>query len=169
MRKRILIGVVCVAASALAGVGQEKAKQSNRAQDEAAIRAIIQEEITSWNAGDAKVYSQHFAEDGTFTNVRGEFYRGHKEYLDRHEVIFRGMFKGSKLTQEIVSLRFVRPDVAIVETLTEVTGYKDLRLGTSADSSGKLRTRLMQVMTKQAGAWTIQTYHNTDIKTPPAK
>ena len=156
----VLLAVVMVGTGAFA---------QDRKQDEAAIRAIIQEEITSWNAGDAKIYSQRFAEDGTFTNVRGEFYRGHKEFLDRHEVIFRGMFKGSKLTQQIVSLRFVTPDVAIVETLTEVTGYKELRLGTSADTSGRLRTRLLQVMTKHGGAWTIQTYHNTDIKSPPTK
>jgi hypothetical protein len=37
--------------------------------DEIAIRNIIQEEITAWNAGDAAAYSRHFAAEGTFTNI----------------------------------------------------------------------------------------------------
>src|SRR6266576_4086098 len=42
--------------------------------DEAAIRSILQEEVPDWNKGDAQAYSQHFAADGTFTNIRGMFF-----------------------------------------------------------------------------------------------
>jgi hypothetical protein len=42
--------------------------------------------------------------------------------LKRHEVIFNGMFKGSTLKVEFVSLRFIQPGVAIVELVTEVAG-----------------------------------------------
>jgi hypothetical protein len=53
--------------------------------DEIAIRNIIQEEITAWNAGDAAAYSRHFSEDGTFTNIRGQFFTGRQAFIDRHD------------------------------------------------------------------------------------
>jgi uncharacterized protein (TIGR02246 family) len=57
------------------------AAMSQPASDEIAIRKIIQEEITAWNAGDAVAYSRHFASDGTFTNVRGQFFTGRQRSL----------------------------------------------------------------------------------------
>ena len=44
-----------------------------RGADEAAIRDILKEEVAAWNLGDANAYSQHFATDGTFTNLLGMF------------------------------------------------------------------------------------------------
>jgi uncharacterized protein (TIGR02246 family) len=134
--------------------------------DEAAIRSILQEEMTAWNKGDAPAYSRHFAADGTFTNIRGMFFTGHKAFLDRHEEIFKGMFRGTVLRQDVVSLRFIRSDVAVVETLTCVSGFSASGPppGTHADAKGRLRTRLLQVMVKNGDEWKITAYHNVDIK-----
>lgn len=135
-------------------------------QDDAAIRSILQEEVTAWNKGDAKTYSQHFATDGTFTNIQGMFFTGHKAFLDRHEEIFKGMFRGTVLQQEVVSIRFIRPDTAIVETLTWVSGFpaSGPPPATRTDAKGRLRTRLLQVMVKNSAGWKIVTYHNVDVK-----
>jgi uncharacterized protein (TIGR02246 family) len=133
--------------------------------DENAIRKILDEEVATWNQGDADGYSKHFADDGTFTNVQGTFYAGHKAFCDRHEVIFKGPFKGTTLQLKVVSLRFLKGDVAICETLTWVSNFKndpppDLHL----DVKGRLRTRLLQVMEKRGGEWQTVVYHNVDIK-----
>lgn len=44
--------------------------------DEIAVRTIVQDEIAAWNSADAVAYSRHFATDGTFTNIRGQFFTG---------------------------------------------------------------------------------------------
>ncbi len=134
--------------------------------DEAAIRSILQEEVTAWNKGDAQTYSQHFAQDGTFTNILGMFFTGHQAFLDRHEEIFKGMFRGTVLTQDIVSLKFVRPDTAVVETLTWISGFSPSGPppGTHTDAKGRLRTRLLQLMVKDSDEWKIAVYHNVDVK-----
>jgi uncharacterized protein (TIGR02246 family) len=132
--------------------------------DETAIRNIIQEEISAWNAGDAIAYARHFAADGTFTNVRGQFFTGRQAFTERHDFVFKGQFKGSTLKQDIVSLKFARPDVAIVEVLTSVTEIQQLSPGTNTDAKGRLRTRLLQVLVKDGGEWKIVAYHNTDVK-----
>ena len=133
--------------------------------DEDAIRSILDDEIATWNQGDTDGYSKHFAADGTFTNVPGMFFAGHQAFRDRHEVIFKGPFRGTKLQLRVVSLRFLSPDVAVCETLEWVSDFKggappSLHL----DTKGRLRTRLLQVMAKRSGEWQVVVYHNVDIK-----
>lgn len=136
------------------------------APDDTAIRRIVQDEIAAWNRGDAVAYSRHFATDGTFTNITGQFFTGYEAFLKQHEVIFQGRFKQTTLQQDIVSLKFVRPDVAVVEVLTAVTGVvaTQLATGTSPDAAGRLRTRLLQVVVKQGQEWKVVSYHNVDVK-----
>jgi uncharacterized protein (TIGR02246 family) len=150
-------------------LGLMLAEGAIRAQDnpdERAIRQILDSEVTTWNKGDADGYSGHFATDGTFTNIRGMFFTGHQEFRDRHEAIFTGEFRGTSLKQEIVSLRFIRPDVAVAETLTWVSGFSKAGAppGTQLDANGRLRTRLLQVLRKDGGEWKIVVYHNVDVK-----
>ena len=81
-------------------------------------------------------------------------------------MIFEGRFKQTTLQQDIVSLKFVRPDVAVVEVLTSVAGVVagQLAPGTAGDAAGRLRTRLLQVVVKQGEAWKVVAYHNVDVK-----
>lgn len=136
--------------------------QSN--PEEAAIRKILDEEVAAWNKGDADAYSRHFATDGTFTNLLGTFFQGREAFRERHAQIFSGAYRGSRKELEVVSLKFVRPDVAIVETLQTVSGFQKLLPGTSADAKGRLQTRLLQVLVKDGSEWKIATYHNVDVK-----
>ena len=155
---KVLVGLAIVVMATQLG--------AQTASDETAIRSIVQDEIAAWNKGDATAYSRHFAADGTFTNITGQFFTGYDAFLKQHQVIFEGRFKQTTLQQDIVSLQFVRPDVAVVEVLTAVAGVVSGQLaqGTNPDASGRLRTRLLQVVAKQGGEWKIVAYHNVDVK-----
>ncbi len=132
--------------------------------DETAVRNIIQEEIAAWNSGDAVGFARHFAADGTFTNLRGQFFTGREAFMERHDFIFKGIYRGTAMKQDVVSLKFVRPDVAVVETLMAVIGIQKLPPGMNVDDKGRLRSRLLQVMVKEGGEWKIGTFHNTDVR-----
>lgn len=41
---------------------------------------------------------------------------------------------------------------------------QDTLPGTTVDDKGRLRTRLLQVLTKQNEEWKIVAYHNVDVK-----
>jgi uncharacterized protein (TIGR02246 family) len=152
------IAMVIVLLAGVAGTAQSKA-------DENAIHSILDDEITTWNHGDTDGYSRHFAADGTFTNVMGMFFAGRQAFRDRHEIIFKGPFRGTMLQLQVVSLRFLTDDVAVCETLTWVSGFKPgAPPGLQLDPKGRLRTRLLQVMAKRSGEWQIVVYHNVDIK-----
>jgi uncharacterized protein (TIGR02246 family) len=132
--------------------------------DTTAVRNIVRNEIETWNKGDAVGYSRDFSAAGTFTNIRGQFFTGYPGYLKQHEVIFQGIFKNSTLKQDVVSLQFIRPDVAIIETVATVAGAAQSPVGVTKDEKGRIRTRLLQVVTKESGVWKIVTYHNVDVK-----
>src|SRR5215469_14925648 len=133
--------------------------------DENAIHSLLDDEVSSWNQGDTDGYSKHFAADGTFTNVPGMFFTGRQAFRDRHEFIFKGPFRGTMLQAQVVSLRFLTADVAVCEALEWVSGFTSgAPPGLHLDAKGRLRTRLLQVMTKRNGEWQIVVYHNVDIK-----
>jgi uncharacterized protein (TIGR02246 family) len=137
---------------------------SHNATDEAAIRQLLEEETTAWNNSDAEAYARHFAVDGTCTPITGGFFTGRDAFRQSHEQIFKGIYRGSTKHGDLVSLKFVRADVAIVETLETVTGFQKLPPGISPDAKGRLRARLLQVLVKNGGEWQIATYHNVDVK-----
>jgi uncharacterized protein (TIGR02246 family) len=133
--------------------------------DESAIRGIVKEEAIAWTKGDAAAYSLHFAENGTFTNILGQFSTGRDNFLKHHAELFRGPYRGTILHHDVVSLQLLRSDVAVVEVLTSVTGFQKLAPGLNTDKDGRrLRTRLLQVLVKDKGAWQIVAYHNVDVK-----
>ncbi|MBD2701495.1 hypothetical protein IC229_12665 [Spirosoma sp. BT702] len=86
--------------------------------------------------------------------------------MDQHDVIFKSFFKNTVLKQKIVSIKFVRSDVALLETLCQVSGFakEGIPARLQLDAKGQLHTRLLQVLSKDAGVWKIVSYHNVDIK-----
>ncbi|HEX5426326.1 MAG TPA: SgcJ/EcaC family oxidoreductase [Candidatus Acidoferrales bacterium] len=159
-KRMILVGLLCsvIWCSDLPVLAQDHS-------DEAAIRNIVADEVAAWDKGDAVAYSRHFAAQGTFTNILGAFYKGHDAFVKEHDHIFKTIFRGSTLQQDIVSLQFADPDVAVVEVLTAVTGAKlPSARSDTADMQGRLRTRLLQVIVRRGGAWEIVAYHNVEVK-----
>lgn len=134
--------------------------------DDARIRAIVAEQVAAWNVGDAAAFSRSFTEDGSFTNIVGTVYYGHKAFEDRHRDIFGAFFKGSRITMTVGRIRFVRPDVAIVDVATEVSDLRGTPPGVKANAAGRLQTRLQEVYVKDRGDWRMVSYHNVDVKTP---
>src|SRR5882757_9022239 len=156
-------------ASILAMVLSTSMLSAQSKPDDSTIKKILQDEEIAWNAGDAESYSRHFAADGTFTNVLGMYYTGHDVFVERHAAIFKTVFRGTTLQYDIVSVKFVRADVAIVETLARVSGFSASGPppGTHAGAEGRLCTRLLQVMVRDSGEWRIVSCHNVDVKPRP--
>ena len=139
--------------------------------DEQQIRQIVAEQVVAWNAGDAKAFSARFAEHGSFTNIRGTLFYGHQAFWDRHREIFEGAFKGSRLAMTVGKIRFIRPDVAIVDLVTQVSELKGWLPGVGPRSDGTIQTRLQEVYVKDInvkdnGQWWIESYHNVGVKEP---
>jgi uncharacterized protein (TIGR02246 family) len=128
--------------------------------DEAMVKQLLDELVDAWNRGDTEGYGARFLGDATFTNVNGMFHEGREEFDRRHEEIFRGALKGTTITLTPRKLRFIRPDIAIVDTDCGVFGAAVQPPGVQAGADGALRTCLLLVLAKQGGSWWIAAYHN---------
>ena len=127
--------------------------------DEKAIQQLFSELMDAWNRGDASAFGARFQADGTFTNVNGGFYIGGDDFNLRHDEIFRGVFKGTTLSMTTRKLRFLRPDIAVVDMDLGVFGCHARPPGVQV-RDGALRTCLLMVLTKDHGKWWIAAYHN---------
>ncbi len=134
-----------------------------------AIEALVAGLTEAWNRGDAKAYSARFAADGSFTNVLGIVAYGREIFELRHAEIFSTVYKGSVLQQSIGKLRFIRPDVAVVDVDAAVSGYRRLPPGVQVGSDGVLRAKLQLVLTRESDGWWISAYHNVDVKPLPPR
>jgi uncharacterized protein (TIGR02246 family) len=124
------------------------------------IQQLLGELTDAWDRGDASAFGARYRADGTFTNVSGGFYVGRDEFNLRHEDVFRGVFKGTRLSMTIRKLRFLRPDIAVVDLDLGVFGCHVRPPGVQVGPDGTLRTCLLMVLTKDHEKWWIAAYHN---------
>lgn len=131
-------------------------------EDRAAILAILAAQDAAWCAGDVAAFGARCLPDVVFTNVVGVFSVGKAPFDAQHEHIFATIYKGSRLTQELVHIVLPTSDVAVVDTLTAVSGAAHLPPGAQA-IDGAFRTRLEQVMVRGDGGWWVQSFHNVPV------
>ena len=141
--------------------------------DDVAIRSIVQGQADAWNAGDAEAFAAHYADTGTFTNVIVMHSYGRQAFVAQHQRIFATIYKGSHNTFNISKTTYLRPDVALVEIDGILTGAQELPPGLKAGPDGALRVKLLEVMTREQGSWSVAAFHNVAVyllpAAPPAK
>jgi uncharacterized protein (TIGR02246 family) len=104
--------------------------------------------------------SDHVTENVSFTNIFGTVRFGREEFIERHKEIAQTFFKGTRAKSSITKLRFVRPDVAIVDVAGELSGFQKVYPGLPVGKDGILRNKLLLVLVKEHGAWWITEFHN---------
>ena len=142
--------------------------RAQAAADEAAIRAIIAEQVVAWDAGDGSRYARHVAPEVSFTNLFGMVMYGADAFRDRHAEILSGFYKGTRKKHAVRRIRFLTPDVAVADIDNEVHGVTTMPGGIVVPPDGIVKTQLMEVFVRRSGGWWIEAYHNVDVK-PGAK
>jgi uncharacterized protein (TIGR02246 family) len=131
---------------------------------DSAIRAIVADQAASWNAGDGARYASRVGADVSFTNLFGMVMYGSAPFVKRHQEILGTFYKGTTKKHTIRKIRFVTPDVALVDIDNEVHGVKAMPAGIPVPPDGVIKTQLMEVFVRRNGQWWIEAYHNVDTK-----
>ena len=95
-------------------------------------------------------------------------YVGRQAFEERHATIFRTVYAGSHFSGRVRTLKFITPDVVIVELEAALSNYKSLPPGVHAEADGVLYTELEQVFAKRDGHWEMVAFHNVDRKPAPS-
>jgi uncharacterized protein (TIGR02246 family) len=131
---------------------------------EAQIRALVAAQATAWNAGDAVGYAKDVSADVSFTNLFGMVMYGESAFVERHKQILSTFYKGTTKHHQIRRIRFVTPDVALVDIDNEVHGVKAMPPGIAVPPDGIIKTQLMEVFVRRGSRWFLEAFHNVDTK-----
>lgn len=140
--------------------------------DEKAIGGIIDEFVATWNRRDAAAWAAQFAVDSDHINVVGMLFEGQAENHRRHAEIFLGMFKNSTLRHHIRRLRFLSPDIALVDLDSVMSIVGPLPPAFTAiskrnpDGAAVMHSRMRHVMKKTDGRWVIVASQNSPVMVP---
>ena len=149
-----LILSALILAAALSTNAQESPKIS---KDEAAIRKVVKQVEDGWNAHDGKPFADPFATDADYVVVNGARIKGREAIEKGHTAIFTTFYKESHIVSTVRSIRFLRPDVAIVHLEWNL----EFRAGGETRKSHAMNT---MVMTKDGDKWSIAAFQNTPIQ-----
>jgi uncharacterized protein (TIGR02246 family) len=156
--KCFLILLAC-AVSIFSGASQSRAQNSGAPEDEAAIRAIIDKMTDAFNKHDAKASSQFYAPDADFVNVAGRSARGPAEIEKFGAAAHSTRLKEATIKTLNVTIRFIRPDVAIVHKTHEMSGF----LGPDGTKVPPYQELGLWVFEKENGVWLVASFQNTTV------
>ena len=141
--------------------------------DRNAIQHLVQDEQDAWNHGDAAAFAAHFADNGSFTNIVGMQTYGRAPFQAQHQRIFTTIYKGSHNEFTLGHVNFVRPDVAIADVDGVLSKMVSVPPGTPLFPDGSTHVKLQLVLSKENGAWQIDSFHNVTVNPaisgPPPK
>ena len=132
---------------------------SNR-EDEEAIRKVIVGTTETFNQHDAKAFTRFYAPDAELVTVRGERMKGAAEIEKGLAAIFATRAKAVTLKTLDMSVRFIRPDVAITHVTNELSGLVSAE-GEPLPAHHELSVR---VLVKERGTWLVTAFHNTIVR-----
>jgi len=135
---------------------QAGAAQDGKNPEEGAIVKNAEGFIEAFHNGDAKAVAAFWAMDGDYTDQAGNHVKG-REAIEK---LFAGLFaenKGLKVRITGLSLRFVTPDVAIEDGMSEVF---------TPDGAPPSRARYTIVHAKKDGQWRLASVRDAAFAPP---
>jgi uncharacterized protein (TIGR02246 family) len=114
-----------------------------------------------WNAHDMNALGALFTPDATFVNRFGHFVRGIQEIIALHAPIHETIYRDSTLGNELIDVRYIGDDVAIVHF------WSRLSAGTAHPAGPhQVDTLILAVLRKYKSAWRICALENVTLTNP---
>jgi uncharacterized protein (TIGR02246 family) len=140
-------------------VTKENPMSDSRAEDRAAIQAVLDASYKAWEAGDAASMVANYTEDATAI-MTGSLRENRDAVRHNMALAFAGPLQGTSTYNKQLSLRFIGDDaaIAISESGILFAGQTDV------PDEGKVNATW--VFEKRDGQWLIAAYHNSPVLAP---
>ena len=130
--------------------------------DDSAIRRLVDVFTEGWNAHDGKACARPFAVDADFTNIMGLKAHGRDMIARGHDEILSTFFRNARIRSTIQSIRFIRPEVAVVDVAFRIQSEDGEPFGLEQSQAGL-------VVLKEGDGWSIVVFRNmVPFKRPAA-
>ena len=132
------------------------------AQDEEAVKAVAHSWVEAWNAGDMDALGALYADDSNYTSFFGETLEGREAIQGAFTEMGTTVYKGSKLSIDIFSVSFPKPDVAVLDNSWKLTNVPEG--GPDLPTEGQATV----VVARTGDAWEIVSHLNRVPQNPMA-
>jgi uncharacterized protein (TIGR02246 family) len=129
------------------------------ADDESAVRALVNEFANTWNRHDMNAMHELDTEDVEWINVVGHHWRGKATVHKGHTAIHKGMYAKQSMSVESATIRSIAPTVAVAVATMHFGPSPDPRYAWVVAA----KTRGSFTMVKRDGIWKIAHFQNTVI------
>jgi len=152
MKRGSVLDLVLVVSGFAWGQPPSQKPQVGSAEDEAAIRTIVNHWQQTWDKFDASFLEGDYAEDADWLNAFGVKNKGSAKILAfMTQMVKRPNVQGRHTTWDEPSVRFVRPDVAIAYRDYRTTGHQTV----DGKEMPQRNTHSTWLLTKDGGKWYI--------------
>jgi uncharacterized protein (TIGR02246 family) len=143
----ILLALHLASPAAFAAGNSQKREERN-------IAKVLTQLTIAWRAGDREAWADAFAEDAYFTvwfELKG---KGKEQLAWDHQLIFDAFYADTAFDIDVRQIRFVRPDVAVVE-LTGFVARPNANMPAAPDAVPKV------VFERVGTEWKVTAFQNT--------
>ena len=141
--KLVLLGVCLVLCLSITSTFAADAPADTTAAEKD-IKARAVEFSSAWKKHDAALIAGFYAVDGELVTGEGRVFSGREGIEEALRGAFEGNLKDSTFTWTVEKIKFVKPDVAIVDYGAEIKG--------DANAEG-MKIHVVSVMVNQGGKW----------------
>ena len=127
--------------------------------EEAQIRQLVFDATEAWNRHDVRAFTRVYSDDAELTTVIGTTMCGRKGIHDHHAEIFKTIFKKSHLTPGAIKVRFLGPEIAVVDVRWEMTGALDW----DGNEIPIRRGLLNWIVKQEREGWLVKVMHNQEF------
>ncbi len=131
--------------------------------DEAAVRNIPQAFAAAWAKHDGQQLARIMSENVDFVDVAGDWLRGRGDFALYHSRLLSVRFRDSTLTPLEISVRFLRPDLAVLHWSWRIEGDRNFDLTPRKPRFGLFT----MIVAKTRGEWLVTVAQNTNRIPPP--
>ena len=149
------------AIASLFACGVAARAQSN--SDEAAVHNIPRAFADAWAKHDGQQLGKIMSDDVDFVDVAGDWLHGRADFSLYHSRLLSARFKDSTLTPLSISVRFLRPDLAVLHWNWRIEGDRNFDQTLRKPRYGLFT----MVVEKQHGQWLVIAAQNTNRIPPP--
>ena len=134
-----------------------KAQKIVTSPDNVAILQLVQNLEDGWTKKDGKLFAKSFAENADYVIINGHYIQGRERIAGGHQTIFNTVYKETFIKLEVKSIRYIRPDIAIVHASSNMTGTAH---GAKVDT----KAQISLTVEKTASGWQIDAFQNTSVE-----
>jgi len=125
---------------------------------ESKLQSLLRRVLAAWERGDGRALAAEFADDGDIVFFEGSCLQGRPQIEAVMQHLFETTLRGTRYLAQVKALRFVTPEVALMQTLGGVVFPEETIIPVERCSIQTF------VIVRIRGTWSVASFQNTRMR-----